>query len=220
MHYTTKARPTKTDREYIVIRHPLGNGLNNWLMGVKFCNGVGIVEKGSKVHRSLDKSPILKKRKEYGLEILPKYGFRTKDIALIWGKDVYYHYLDAVGLNVDLTPKEKPEEKKEEKEETKVVAFEPEEVEEIKEELKEEMEEEQAIEDISEELIEAEKEEEVPELTTEEIIAAHKEMGLCIFQKKDGNICKNKVSKGSPSGLYCFGHIKKDPELERNKKEE
>lgn len=219
MHYTTKARSKKLDREYLVIRHPLRLTGNTWLMGIKFCNGVGIVEKGSKVHRSLNKSPILKKRKEYGLDYLPKLGFRTKDISLIWGKDVYWHYLDSIGLNADLTRKE------EIKEEPKVVAFEPKDIEEIKEELREEFEDEseEVLEEMAEEIVEdksdeIEIEEEIPELTPEEIIAAHKEMSLCIHQKEDGNICKNRVSKGSISGNYCFGHIKRDPEyIKKNK---
>lgn len=222
--YTNKSKPASLRPEYVVVKHPLQTTGNAWIMGVKFCNGVAVVAKNSKEHNTLKRSLLFKKRREFGLDWLPKFGFRTKDVSLIFGKDVFYAYLDAVGLGPDLKPLHKSEA---EQQEELIVAYEKEEVEQIKEELKEELEEESveldepenvASEDEQEKSNETESIEEVqeePEMTLEETIQMHMNLNLCVHLKDDGSVCKNKVSKGSPSGNYCFGHIKKDPALEK-----
>jgi len=238
MYYSTKARST-VEKDYVVIRHPQKPTGNVWMGGLKFCNGVAVVERGSKVYRMLGKNPIFRNRKEFTLDWLPKFGFRTKDVLVIFGKDIYYSYLKAVGLGQDLKPLPKTEEAKDEAvvekadesleevgeevptgdeeqpvlatdsdgESTEVVGYTADDVKEIKEELAEEIN--------DPEFPEEEEEEEIPELSTEEVIEAHKEMGLCVHIKDDGEVCKNRVSKGSPSGHYCFGHIKKDPGIKK-----
>lgn len=250
MFYSMKAR-SKELKEYVVIRHPQKPTGNVWMGGLKFTNGIAVVEKNSKVHRLLGRNPVFRHRKEFTLDWLPKFGFRTQDVLVTFGKDIYYSYLNAVGLGTDLKPLPKPEEEADESmadqtleevedskseestestmdshtsdETTQVVGYEPEDVEEIKEELAKEIddpeypEEEGVSEELAEMQLEAveqnaeEEEEALPELSTEEVIEAHKEMGLCVHVKDDGEVCKNRVSKGSPSGQYCFGHIKKDP---------
>ena len=249
MYYSTKARNIQL-KDFVVIRHPQRPTGNVWMGGLKFCNGVAVVEKGSKIHRTIYKNPVFRHRKEFTLDWLPKFGFRTQDILTVFGKDVYYSYLKAVNLGPDLkplpvedtadeemvaeTPQKVEEESQEDDQESivessstdedvKVVGYKSEDIEEIKEELAEEINDPEFSEEgVSEELAElqlenveknAKEEEEVPELTTEEVVEAHKEMGLCVHIKDDGEVCKNKVSKGSPSGHYCFGHIKKDPEF-------
>lgn len=182
MYYSTKKlRGSKSDTKYVLLRHPLKVTGNVWVMGVKFCNGYGIVEKDSKVHKNIARSPLFKKRKEFGLEFLNKAGFRVKDVLLIWGKDIYYHYLDAVGLNIDLTPKA-----------GKITEEISKNIEEVK------------LEDPIEETVEIAD----SGLTIEQTIEAHKELGLCIHIKSKGIVCSNKVAKQSKSGFYCFGHIK------------
>lgn len=198
MYYSTK-KVTPYYRDYIVIRHPLRQVGNVWVSGVKFVNGCGVVEKNSKIHRQVRANHMLKKSLELSLDKLADYGFKTKDISLIFGKDVYYSYLKTVGLNPDLTPIESEESPVEELQANDQV--EPE------------------IETVQETVLETapveDKEEELPQLSTADIIEAHKELDKCIFVKIDGNVCEGKVSSGSPSGHYCFGHIKKDPELKK-----
>lgn len=194
MYFSTKKlREARSGTKYVLLRHPLKVTGNVWIMGVKFCNGYGIVEKDSKVHKNIARSPIFKKHKSFGLEFLSKAGFRVKDVLVIWGKDIYYNYLDAVGLNADLTPKIG----KITKEESNI--------------LKEVAE---VIEDVVIETSDTEdsgvNEEEVPAMSLEDTIAAHKEIGLCIYLKADNTVCSNKVTKQSKTGNYCFGHIKKE----------
>lgn len=231
MYYSTKkVRPGF--RDYIVVKHPLRSVGNSWLNGVKFVNGCAVVEKNGKSHKMIRRNPLFKKRQEFDLSYLPKCGFRTKDISIIFGKDIYYSYLETVGLNSDLTPKQPKIENP--SEELKVsTQVEPEtEVKEQDEILElgeldvvpqkaiKEIKVHSEIQEQSSEIEFKDQEEELPQLTTEEVINAHKEINLCISIKNDGNVCKGKVSKGSPSGHYCFGHIKKDPQLKRNLTEE
>lgn len=209
MYYSTK-KITPYYKEYIVIRHPLRQVGNVWISGVKFVNGCGVVEKSSKIYRQLITNPLFKKRKELGLERLVDYGFKTKDISLIFGKDIYYSYLKAVGLNSDLTPIKSIESPEEELQASNQEEFDSDKEQETNEGIAVSREDINTLESIVKD-----KEEELPDLGIQEIIEAHKELDKCIFIKADGNICEGKVSKGSPSGNYCFGHIKKDPKLKK-----
>jgi len=200
MYYTTKKQGA-LDKDYILVKHPLNIGGNYFLMGVKFVNGIAVVERGSKVHKNLLRSPLLKNRKEFGLEWLVKFGFRTKDVQMVFGKDIYYSYLKAI-----------------EKEKTKQA--------EIDSIVKEAMEaiptqlEELTLEEVSSEPNPIEDViEEAPTMSLDDIIAAHKVLHQCILVKEDETVCDKPVSKGSPSGLYCFAHMRKDPEYKKKLEE-
>jgi hypothetical protein len=213
-----------TDKEYVVVRHPLRFNGNLTVGGIKFCAGCGVVEKDSKAYRDLFKLPMFRKARTLPLDFLKKAGFKPKEVQLVYGPDIYYHYIKSIGLNQDLTPIttkeiEQPfdevkveelteetssEPEQEEPEEEKVVAMEPEEVEEIKEELAEEL---------------TEESEDLPELSTDEIVEAHKLQGKCIHVLEDGTVCDKNSSRGSVSG-YCFGHLKLDPKRKNYGKKE
>jgi len=196
----------KTNKIYVVVKHPLRFFGNNYVSGLKFCNGYTVVEKDSKAYRELKKNSMFKKHKEFELAFLQKLGFRTKDIELIFGKDVFYHYLDAIGLDKFLRPVNKIKDTVEEQ-----VLLEPSGiVEQI--EITEKAEK-------SEETGGIDTETEIPQLTIEEISQAHAEIGLCPHIKPTGTVCESKSSKGSPSG-YCFGHIRYDIKLKEQNSEE
>lgn len=199
----------KTDKNYIVIQHPLKIQRNVSLCGIKFCAGYGVVVENSKEYRDLKKIPMFKKVKELPLSFLKSAGFRLKDVQLVFGNDIYYHYLDAVGLGKDLKPIE-PVVKEVEQ------PFVDVKVAELIEQSKEELD---VLSDnpvVAERLLEDER---YPALTTDDIINVHKQDGLCIHVKSDGTVCENKKSIASPSG-YCFGHVRHDPERLGSREEE
>jgi len=83
-------------QKYVLIKHPLKLVGQTYLNGAKFRNGVAVVQVGSKVHRTLSMNPVMKCKKELGLERLLDYGFKSKDILLFFGKDVYAEFKKAV----------------------------------------------------------------------------------------------------------------------------
>ena len=197
----------KTDNDYVVIKHPLRNSTNTYFQGLKFARGYAVVVKESKSYFLVKKAPFLRNHQEFELAHL-KEVFRLREIELIFGKDVYLHYLDAIGLGIDGKPIEKTEDKTQEIEipeeiETKVPEEEPQPVEVIAE---------------PEPVPEVEVEEKVvlDDLTEEQKAAAFKNMGLCHYIKKNGEACGNKAIKSSPAG-YCFGHVRFDPDVKRKK---
>ena len=120
-------------------------------------------------------------------KVLKKAGFRPKEVQLIFGYDIFRHYLDAIGLNYpDLTPKVKEP----------TQPFDEVKVEELITENKEELD---ALPDTK-----------PSTLPLEEVLMSRKESGLCVYQKEDGEFCENKAFQYSKGGM-CFGHIKYDP---------
>lgn len=82
------------DREYVVLKHKLSD-MNGNVAGIKFRGGYAVVEKGSKAYTVLKQLPLLKDSPELPLIHLRKLKFvtRTLDVKLIFGQDVYYHYI-------------------------------------------------------------------------------------------------------------------------------
>lgn len=80
-------------RDYIVMQHPLRD-VSTTVYGVKFHCGYGIVARNSKEYKNLRTMPIFRKAKEFPLTILKtlKFVIRSKDIEMIYGKDVYISY--------------------------------------------------------------------------------------------------------------------------------
>jgi len=197
-----------TDKEYIVVKHPLRDSSNTYYHGIKFTRGYAVVAKGSKSHTFIKSAPFLKHHKEFDLSYL-KNIFRLKEVKLIFGHDVYHHYLQSIGLDNNGLPTETTEEKPQEEqivqEENLVTeATEAETVSEVPE----------LVEDDSPQDV-LEKEEETLDfesLTPDQRAEAHKTLGLCSYiRKKDGKVCDNKALNSSPSG-YCFAHVRFDPE--------
>lgn len=85
------------ERDYIVIRHPLRD-MDGMISGVKFRRGYAVVEKGSKYYSIIKKLPYLKSALEFPLEHLKKLPFilRDREVEVIYGKDVYVHYMKAI----------------------------------------------------------------------------------------------------------------------------
>lgn len=97
---------TKTDgraKEFVVLKHRL-NDMNGMLAGVKFRGGYGVVEKNTKIYFTLRQLPLLKGQPEFDLLHLRKLKFitRTQDVKLIFGQDVYYHYLKQLNPVLDV----------------------------------------------------------------------------------------------------------------------
>jgi len=197
-----------TDKEYIVVKHPLRDSSNTYYHGIKFTRGYAVVAKGSKSHTFIKSAPFLKHHKEFDLSYL-KNIFRLKEVKLIFGHDVYHHYLQSIGLNDNGSPTEKTEEKPQEEQitEEKESVIETTEVEAMPEvpALCEE--------DSPQPVLEKEEEAvDLESLTPEQRAEAHKTLGLCSYiRKKDGKVCDNRALNSSPSG-YCFAHVRFDPE--------
>lgn len=200
----------KSNNKYIVIQHPLKIQQNNSLCGVKFCGGYGVVAEGSKEYHKLKKIPMFKKAKELPLAFLKKAGFRLRDIQLVFGHDIYYHYLEAVGLDTNMKPIA-PISREIEQPFVDVRVAEL--IEQNKEELDTLADNAISIPETQEEVLQVMEEmnitDSLPELTTEDIIAVHEREGLCPHVKDDGTVCENKRSLSSPGG-FCFGHIRYD----------
>jgi hypothetical protein len=226
-----------TDKEYVVIKHPLRFNGNVTVGGIKFCSGCGVVEKDSKAFRNIFNLPMFKKAKVLPLTFLKKVGFKPKDVQLIYGPDIYYHFIKDIGLNPDLTPIKREVEQpfsdvtvedltEAELAEDLEKSLESEEIAKVPEEQREEEKivamEPEEVEEIKEELAEElkeEQEEELPALSTEEIIEAHRVLNKCIRVLEDNTVCENMSTKGSPSG-YCVGHIRYDTERKNYGKKE
>lgn len=98
--WTTKA--LSRDKEYIVLKHKL-RGINYVVQGIKFRDGYAVVEKNSKSYFMLKKMPILQSAQEFPLIHLRKLKFvtRTADVKMIFGQDVYRHYLNALSRELN-----------------------------------------------------------------------------------------------------------------------
>lgn len=83
-------------QKYVLIKHPLKLVGKSYLCGAMFINGVAVLQRGSKVYRILSSNPIMKNKKELGLERLLDYGFKSKSIPLLFGRDVYFEFQKAV----------------------------------------------------------------------------------------------------------------------------
>lgn len=95
MYYT--AKKGKSKKNLVVIKAPVRDMGNQWIFGVKFCQSYGVVEKDSKIYYQVTRSPLFKGFKELPVSFLQKV-FRSKDIEIIFGRDIFLHYLDAVNL--------------------------------------------------------------------------------------------------------------------------
>jgi len=200
-----------TDNEYIVVKHPLRDSSNTYYHGIKFTRGFAVIVKNSKSHQFIKTAPFLRNHKVFDLTYL-KNIFRLKEIEMIYGKDVYWHYLKAIGLHANELPTEKtevtPQDEvitQEEQPVTEALVEEP--VSELSG---------LGDDDAPQYILEEKEEEEEPlnleELTPEQRAEAHKTLGLCSYiRKKDGKVCDNKALKSSPAG-YCFAHVRFDPE--------
>lgn len=191
-----------TNNEYIVIKHPLRDSSNTYFNGIKFTRGYAVVVKNSKSHQFVKTAPFLKNRKEFDLAYL-KNIFRLKEVELIYGKDVYWHYLKSIGLDKNsTTPTVETKTSTELEKNTSLEATHSEEVVQPDAVDIEDSVEEQALENT--EILE--------DLTVEQQSKAHKTLGLCSYiRKKDNKVCTHKALKSSPAG-YCFAHIRFDPD--------
>lgn len=90
--WTTKS--TGRAREFIVLRHSL-RGVNYIVNGVRFRNSYAVVEKNSKIHRTLKQIPVLKSSQEFPLLFLRDLPFITRplDVKTVYGAEVYFHYI-------------------------------------------------------------------------------------------------------------------------------
>jgi hypothetical protein len=95
--WTTKATDTDRVKNYVVIKHKLRD-VNGIIHGVKFRGGYAVIDKNTKRYSELRKLPLLKDTPEFPIEFLNKLTFisRSSDVNNIWGKDVYYHYVQAI----------------------------------------------------------------------------------------------------------------------------
>ena len=191
----------KTDKKYIVIRHPLRFNGNINVNGIKFCAGCGVVEEGSKAHREILKLPMFKKAAILPLSFLKKVGFKPKDIQLIFGYDIYYHFIEAIGLNSNLIPKVISKEVDQQFDNVKVEDL-----------VKEDLNDPSVIHELD--LLTDEISTSEVTKTSEQIVEEHKTLGLCSYINKDNIVCSNISLDSSPSG-YCFGHIRFDNKRNR-----
>lgn len=109
--WTTKTY--KGNIDYVVIRHPLRD-IEGLIAGVKFRRGYCVVNKKSRYYTKLKQLPYLKNALEFDLPHLKTLPFimRDRDVEVVFGKDVYYHYKSAVEKHIE------KEQIKEEKEQT------------------------------------------------------------------------------------------------------
>lgn len=83
------------ERKYIVVKHSL-RGINYNIKGVKYRDGFGVVEKDSKLYFELKKIRPAAIVDEFPIDFLLKLPFitRSRDINLVYGKDIYYYYIN------------------------------------------------------------------------------------------------------------------------------
>lgn len=95
MVWTTKK--LAREREYVVVKHSL-RGINYNIKGVKYRDGFGVVEKDSKAYFELKKIKPAAITSEHSLDFLLKLNFinRSRDIELVYGKDVYHYYVNKI----------------------------------------------------------------------------------------------------------------------------
>lgn len=89
-------------RTFIVIQHRV-RGTNNVINGVKFRGGYAVVEKDSKTHNTLKRIPMVNGTTEFPLSILKSLPFitRTSDIKLVFGVEVYEHFVKEYAVKVE-----------------------------------------------------------------------------------------------------------------------
>lgn len=187
------------EREYVIIKHPLRVKGNIFLLGTKFCNGVAVVVKNSKAYRNLLKCPLLKNHKELSMEWLPKLGFRSKDIKQVFGKEVATAFI-AMQQNSQVIAHEGVKLTTSAKEE--IIENFDNRVSKLREETV------KALDQIEIKVIVDNSE--LPPLSLEDQANAHKEIKLCAAIKASKEVCKNRVSKKSTSGLYCSAHCSQE----------
>jgi len=90
LYWNTKSYGGKN---YIIVQHPLRD-CSVKVCGVKFHCGYGVVEKDSKAYKMLKSMPLFRNAKELPLTVLKSLKFvtRSKDIELIYGKDIFITY--------------------------------------------------------------------------------------------------------------------------------
>lgn len=84
-------------RDYVVIRHQLRD-TEGMIGGVKFRQGYCVVEKNSRYYKTIKQLPYLKNSSEMPLHVLKTlpFIFRDKDVEMVFGRDVYIHYMQAM----------------------------------------------------------------------------------------------------------------------------
>lgn len=89
-------------RTYVVIQHKL-KAFNQFINGVRFRNGYAVVEKDSKTYSALKKLPLIKNAREFPLSFLKELPFitRTSDIKLVFGVEVYEHFIKEYAVKVE-----------------------------------------------------------------------------------------------------------------------
>jgi hypothetical protein len=84
------------EKEFIIIKHPLKIEGNIFIQGIRFCEGVAVVQKNSKMHSLCRTVPTLKKHRVLSLDWLGKFGFGPHEIKIIYGNEVYNAYMRAL----------------------------------------------------------------------------------------------------------------------------
>lgn len=79
--------------EYIVVKHSL-KGIHTEVLGIRYCDGYGVVAKGSKIHNQLKKIRLAV-AEEYPITFLQNVPsvVNDKQVYILWGKSVYDYYL-------------------------------------------------------------------------------------------------------------------------------
>jgi len=95
--WSTRSVDTNRTKNYVVIKHRLRD-VNGTIHGVKFRGGFAVLDKNTKRYSEIKKLPLLREAPEFPIEFLRKLKFitRSTDVQVIWGKDVYYHYMKAL----------------------------------------------------------------------------------------------------------------------------
>jgi len=98
--WTTKA--SGRDRHFIVLQHKI-KGVNYVVNGVKFRESYAVVEKDSKMYRTLMQVPVLKGAREFPLIFLRQLPFitRTLDVKNVFGQEVYIQYLKELDVFIE-----------------------------------------------------------------------------------------------------------------------
>lgn len=94
IYWSTKSIASNNQKEYVVVQHKL-RGFNGSFLGVRFREGYGVLLKDSKVFHNLKRNSMLKTQNTMPLLTLKNLKFvcSPKQIEYIYGKDIYYHYV-------------------------------------------------------------------------------------------------------------------------------
>lgn len=95
--WSTRTVNTNREKEYVVVKHQLRD-VNGLIHGVKFRGGYAVIDKNTKRYNELRKLPLLRNTPEFPIVFLKQLKFvtRSSDVRLIWGQEVYYHYIKAL----------------------------------------------------------------------------------------------------------------------------